>query len=204
MNTTQDNPNAARSPSTYIKSLYRFALMCGGLCLALAVTAVVTIGINGHSLSVPVAALWVGMSILFMFLGGVSLLWAVLADRKFRALKSGSGWRAALLLLAPCAAYAVQVSSHPATFTIAVHNDTPDVLSSARIGGACCATQLGDIAPHQARKAILKISDDGSFNLDYSLNGHTHSVRIDSYLGIGQNGKQDITVKADGTVDGVR
>lgn len=204
MNTTPNSNEPTSAPLRYIKSLYRFALICGALCLILAVAAGAAIETSGHSLSVPLAALWMGISGLFMFLFLVALVWALIADRKVHSLVRGAGWRAALLLLAPFAAYAVQRATPPATFTIAVQNDTPDVLHAAEIGGACCATQLGDIAPHQTRKAVLRIDNDGDFSLFYSRSGHKHSNLIDGYLGIGENGSQHLTVNADGTVDGVR
>lgn len=204
MNTTQNSNEPTAAPPRYIKSLYRFALICGALCLALAVAAGAGIAFTAHSLSVPLAALWIGNSALFMFLSGVSLLWALLADRKFHSLKPWAGWGIGAMLLAPFAVYGVQVSTPPATFTIVVQNDTPDVLHAAMIDGACCTTRLGDIAPHQAGKAVLKISNDGSFSLDYSANGRAHNVQIDGYLGIGQQGNQHLTVKADGNVDGLR
>jgi len=173
--------------SDYIRTLYRFSLICGALPMTGAAFILLGIYLTRAGELEGAGFAWMFFGLLCVAFGLGALFWALVADRRFGILSKRAGWLSALLLLSnfPAAYGALHAASHLlglgilGDFTVAVRNDSRAPLKMAHIGGACCDIALGDIPPREIRQATFDIDNDGGLWLEYRQGGKTlHIIRL--------------------------
>jgi len=193
--------------SDYIRTLYRFSLICGALPMTGAAFILLGIYLTRAGEFEGIGFAWMFFGLLCVVFGLGALFWVLVADRRFGILSKKAGWLSALLLLLnfPVAYGALHVVMHGmgilGDFTVAVRNDSQAPLKMARIGGACCDIALGDIPPREMRQATFDIDNDGGLWLEYRQGNKTQHITVEGFVGLHEGGYRMIVVNPNGTVD---
>ncbi len=193
----------------YVKTLYRFSVVCGALPLAGGAAILAGYALTRASWLEGAGFGWILFGVCCFALGSVALIWAFIANRKAKVLKARQGWLAALLLLSNfpaaygCLYLGIMLANGGTMFsgdyTVVVRNNSQTTLQATEIGGACCHRVLGDIPPHQIRKVAFH--NDGALSLGYQQGKRTHEVTISPYVGIDEGGSHEIVVNPDESVN---
>ncbi len=196
----------------YVKTLYRFSVVCGALPLAGGAAILAAYALTRASWLEGAGFGWILFGLCCFALGSVALAWAFIANRKAKVLKTRQGWLSALLLLSNfpaaygCLYVGIMLTNGGTLFfftdlTVVVRNNSQTTLKAAEIRGACCHRVLGDIPPHEIRKVTFHIDNNGALGLVYQQGTRTHEITISPDVGIDEGGSHEIVVNPDESVN---